>query len=134
MSDNLTWLLTKNSASTLVRRTNGAEFSRERYNVLNRNSRKYSGYAGNKAIDLSLKDKKIVMTTKVEKKNRFPSKSASKTPLNKGFRAVVHTINSQTSDSFYRDDLRNAALARWTRLNQIAKIEKGDYFSYCGRI
>lgn len=125
-TDSLTWLLTKNTSSFIVKRNN-VEFSREKFNLMNRNCRKYSGLAAVKGLDLSIQDKKVFMTTKKSKKVNTPVKAQNVVPLNKGFHAVAHTITSQSVANYYRADLKKAALARWARLNRLAKIEKGKY-------
>ena len=124
MTDTLTWLLTKNNSS-FIRARNGVQFSCEPFNLKNVNCQKFSGFAGKKAIDLSLKDKKIVLKTKIQKKASKPNSSVRSVPLNKGFRATVHTLESQGLDDFYRSDLKKAALAKWALLNRVAKVEKG---------
>ncbi|KAL4151631.1 hypothetical protein PRNP1_008573 [Phytophthora ramorum] len=123
-SDTLTWLLTKNTSSFLVKR-NGNEFAREKYNLLNRNCRKYSGLASTKAVDLSLADKKITLSTKIEKAGKKPSKSNNDVPLRKGARGGAITIRANISRNYYRRDLKKAALAKWSRLSTVAKVEKG---------
>ncbi|CAK4081057.1 unnamed protein product [Aphanomyces euteiches] len=125
-NDTLTWLLTKNTSSFLVKGVQpNNDFSRAKFNLLNRHSRKYDGLSANKAVDISLNDKKVVLTTKIAKSSKFPAKAIHTVPLNKAFRANAHTIRAEISRNFYRGDLKRAALARWTQLNRVAKIEKG---------
>ncbi|KAF1315205.1 Ribosomal protein l28, partial [Globisporangium splendens] len=123
-SDTLTWLLTKNTSSFLVKR-NGNEFSTEKFNLKNINSRKYSGIASGKAVDLSLNDKKITLTTKIAKAARKPVKAENVVPLRKGARGGANTIRANISRNFYRRDLKKAALAKWSLLSTVAKVEKG---------
>uniref|UniRef100_A0A0N8AL39 Large ribosomal subunit protein eL28 n=1 Tax=Daphnia magna TaxID=35525 RepID=A0A0N8AL39_9CRUS len=123
-NDTLTWLLTKNTSSFVVKR-NGNEFAKEKFNLKNINSAKYSGLANGKAVDISLDDKKITLTTKIAKAARKPVKSENEVPLRKGARAGANTIRANISRNFYRRDLKQAALARWSRLSTVAKIEKG---------
>ncbi|KAG1697560.1 hypothetical protein DVH05_016001 [Phytophthora capsici] len=123
-SDTLTWLLTKNTSSFLVKR-NGNEFAREKFNLLNRNCRKYSGLASTKAVDVSLADKKITLSTKIEKASKKPTKAVNAVPLRKGARGGANTIRANISRNYYRRDLKKAALAKWSRLSTVAKVEKG---------
>lgn len=123
-SDTLTWLLTKNTSSFVVKR-NGNEFSTEKFNLKNVNSRKYSGLASGKAVDISLNDKKITLTTKIAKAARKPVKAENVVPLRKGARGGANTIRANISRNFYRRDLKKAALAKWSQLSTVAKIEKG---------
>jgi large subunit ribosomal protein L28e len=123
-SDTLTWLLTKNTSSFLVKR-NGNEFAREKFNLLNRNCRKYSGLAASKAVDVTLEDKKLTLSTKIEKAGKKPAKSENAVPLRKGARGGANTIRANISRNYYRRDLKKAALAKWSRLSTVAKVEKG---------
>ena len=124
MSDTLTWLLTKNDSSFIVRR-NGVEFSREKYNLTNLNTHKYSGLAAVKGVDVSLNDKKVYMTTKVAKRSNKPSKAYRTVPMNRCAKAVSKSMCNTLKKSYYRGDLKYAAVARWCRLNRLAKVEKG---------
>lgn len=125
-SDSLTWLLTKKTSSFLVKR-NGNEFAREKFNLKNINSRKYSGLAANKAADISLADKKVTLTTKIAKAARKPAHAESVIPLRKGARGGADVIRATISRTYYRRDLKKAALARWSRLSTVAKVEKGAF-------
>ncbi|CAI5734238.1 unnamed protein product [Peronospora destructor] len=98
-SDTLTWLLTKNTSCFVVKR-NGNEFAREKFNLLNRNCRKYSGLACSKAVDISGIGQE-------------------------GARGGANTIRANISRNYYRRDLKKAALAKWSRLSTVAKVEKG---------
>uniref|UniRef100_M4BH84 Ribosomal eL28/Mak16 domain-containing protein n=1 Tax=Hyaloperonospora arabidopsidis (strain Emoy2) TaxID=559515 RepID=M4BH84_HYAAE len=122
--DTLTWLLTKNNSSFLLKR-NGSEFAREKFNLLNRNCRKYSGLAATRAVDLSLADKKVMLTTKIERAYKKPVKAENVVSLRKGARGGANTIRANISRNFYRRDLKKAALAKWSRLSTVAKVEKG---------
>lgn len=123
-NDTLTWLLTKNTSSFLVKR-NHNEFAKEKFNLLNQNSRKYSGLACAKAVDISLNDKKITLTTKIGKAARKPLTADNEVPLRKGARGGANTIRANISRNFYRRDLKKAALAKWSQLSTVAKVEKG---------
>ncbi|GAB9471594.1 hypothetical protein Gpo141_00008798 [Globisporangium polare] len=123
-NDTLTWLLTKNTSSFLVKR-NYNEFAKEKFNLLNQNSRKYSGLACAKAVDISLNDKKITLTTKIGKAARKPLTADNEVPLRKGARGGANTIRANISRNYYRRDLKKAALAKWSQLSTVAKVEKG---------
>ncbi|OQR86776.1 ribosomal protein L28 [Achlya hypogyna] len=125
-NDTLTWLLTKNNNAFLVKGVQpNSDFSRASFNLLNRHCRKYDALSAQKAVGIALKDKKVTLTTKIAKNVHTPAKAVHSVPLNKGFRANAHTIRAEISRNFYRGDLKRAALARWTQLNRVAKIEKG---------
>ena len=125
MTDNLTWLLTKNSSCFIVRR-NGVEFAKEKFNLANRNCRKYSGLAAVKGCDLSLSNKKITLSTKVAKRSNKPAQSCVAAPLNKCTQAASKALDSQLSSNHYRSDLKKVAMAKWCLLNRVAQVEKGS--------
>jgi len=64
--------------------------------------------------------KGAVLTLKSRKahKARRPAKSSRTIVLNKDFRRVAKAIKSETSGQYYRRDLTNAALARWTKIHR----------------
>jgi large subunit ribosomal protein L28e len=94
-------------------------FSSEKGNLMNEHSYKYSGFANSKALDLTIDENKIEFGLKT-KKGKFAD-----TKMNKGFRRVVNSIRKQGITNYYRPDLHNAALARWTALNRAAKVTNG---------
>ena len=99
-------------------------FSRENGNLMNEHSYKFSGFANSKALDLQIDEGKVEFGVKTTKASA-PPKLYANTKMNKGFRRVVNSIRKQGVTNFYRADLHNAALARWTALNRAAKIQKG---------
>lgn len=50
-----------------------------------------------------------------------PSKALNKTTLTKDFRRVAKTIVKTTKDNFYRPDLTNAVLAKWSLIHASQK-------------
>ena len=132
VSDQLIWGCVNNWTAAQRKQRGGghqrtSRFSAEKGNLKNVSSYKYSGFANSKALDISLDDdnKKVTLAVKTKKNATKPSKQFASTPLNKGFRRTVNTIETQGVTNFYRADLRSAALARWTALNRAAKVEKG---------
>lgn len=129
MSDQLIWTCVNSWNAAQKKQRGGGHgrtsiFSTEKGNLTNTHSYKASGFANSKAIDITLADKKITLGVKSKNATK-PSKLFAATPLNKGFRRTVNTIETQGITNCYRADLRSAALARWTILNRAAKIEKG---------
>jgi hypothetical protein len=47
------------------------------------------------------------------------------TPLNKNFRRVERSITKLTTGQCYRKDLTATALARWTALHRLSKVQAG---------
>lgn len=126
MSAALTWEIIKNNSSFLVRRGR-TTFSREQGNLLNLNSPKYNGLINAKAVDITAKDKGIVLSKKSGKSSlhRKPVSTWNRVALKKDFRKVAKTISNEVSK--YRPALRKAALARWSsiwRANKASAVKK----------
>ena len=118
----LTWLLVKNNNAFLVKR-DGVQFSREAFNLTNKNTFSASGLANSRAVDVSMAGGKIVMSTKVTTKSRKPKKSAASARLGLNCKRVNNCVSTQTLGNAYRADLRKNALARWTALNRSLKVD-----------
>merc|ERR1712129_273299 len=105
---------------------NGVQMTTEPGNVMNLNSFKYSGLANDKTIDINLgEDGKVMMGLKAPKRATKPKAHINKTPLHKNFRRVAKSIKTQTAGKFYRADLTEKALARWTALHRLTKVQAG---------
>jgi large subunit ribosomal protein L28e len=139
-SDALVWsIVRKNNCFVKKQRGNmnkgnhahGFEFSSEPGNLTNINSFKYSGLANAKAIDISLKASekfglKVNYSAKSGKNWNKPNKSfAYNQNLDKGFNKCCKSIVAQGVNTYYRADLKAAALARFTQLNNVVKVQNG---------
>jgi len=128
-SPDVVWSVVKDTNCNLLKRTcgysrrsamgkRGGHFSQEPNNLAGINSFKFSGLANAKAVGITpaADNKGIVLTTKSRKSDRVrkPAKLYNKLTLNKTFRKVAKTIIAETSGNFYRADLQNAALAKWS--------------------
>eukprot|EP00011_Vannellida_sp_DIVA3-517-6-12_P014797 CAMPEP_0114612492 /NCGR_PEP_ID=MMETSP0168-20121206/4650_1 /TAXON_ID=95228 ORGANISM="Vannella sp., Strain DIVA3 517/6/12" /NCGR_SAMPLE_ID=MMETSP0168 /ASSEMBLY_ACC=CAM_ASM_000044 /LENGTH=125 /DNA_ID=CAMNT_0001823479 /DNA_START=49 /DNA_END=426 /DNA_ORIENTATION=+ len=122
MSQELTWQLIKKHNCFLIKR-DGALFSSEPSNLMNKNSFKYSGLANNNTVGVEINSeaKGCVLVTKKKSAaaRRRPAKSQNRVALRKDFRRVAKTIQAETQGKFYRRDLTSAALARWSKISQI---------------
>ncbi|KAI9203974.1 ribosomal L28e/Mak16 [Polychytrium aggregatum] len=118
MSSDLVWLLTKKSNSFLVKR-NGAEFSREKGNLLNKNSYKFSGIASAQTIGIAQGAKGVTLTLTKTKKANHPIKATTEVVFKTGVRGAAKTVKKITNT--YRPDLQSAALARLSRVAQSGK-------------
>ncbi|KAL2917298.1 hypothetical protein HK105_202962 [Polyrhizophydium stewartii] len=121
MSSDLTWLLTRNSNSFLVKR-NGVVLSREPGNLRNLHSFKYSGFAPTKTVDVSAGAKGVVVTLSKTKNASKVSASKTVVPLTGSTRASAKSVKALLSN--YRPDLTAAALARVSRINESQKPPK----------
>merc|ERR1712146_489566 len=120
-SSDLLWALTKKQNAFLVKR-NGLQLTSEPNNLMNKHSFKYSGLANVEAV--GIEDNTRGITLKMEnKKNSNPKRNVVSVDLKKDFRKVAATIRNKTEGKFYRQDLSNAALARWYK---IWKSQKGS--------
>jgi len=92
---------------------------------------KYSGIAQSKAVDVAstpasgANGPTATLSKKTVQAGSKPSKGVAKTPINKHFRKVEKSILSQTSDNFYRPDLKGAALAKWSAVYRSNRVAKG---------
>mmetsp|Transcript_27745 Transcript_27745/g.42741 ORF Transcript_27745/g.42741 Transcript_27745/m.42741 type:complete len:132 (-) Transcript_27745:44-439(-) len=127
MSSELTWQLIRKHNSFITRR-DGATFTSEPNNLMNKHSFKYSGLANKHAVGVDFNrdasGKVIngcVLSVKSKKSSlrRQPAKTWNKTTLrSRDFRRVASAIRSQTEGKYYRRDLTKAALARWSQINK----------------
>ncbi|KMS65399.1 hypothetical protein BVRB_036380 [Beta vulgaris subsp. vulgaris] len=115
------WNIVKNSSSFLYK-NNGITLTNEPYNVLNVNSRKFSGLCNKKALDVSVVDGNVVMNKKRTKSARFPSKLKAAMILKKEKSACA--VRKELAGSYYRVDLANYAVARYNKLNKSLKASK----------
>jgi len=138
-------LLVRNNNSFLVKR-DGAQFTKEKGNLLAKNSFKFSGLANPKTVDIVVTEKKVGVDAEskkpivkksivlVQKKTRKsaglkPSASLTRTVLGKhqngGRNKGAEAIRSLTAKSFYRADLTRYAIARYHALHRSIKIDTG---------
>ena len=124
------WMYVRNNNSALIKRREGKgygiQLTAEKGNVMNKNTFKYSGLANEKTIAIDVgADGKVTMGLKAPKNATKPAKSVNVTPLHKNFRRVAKSIKTQTAGKYYRGDLTDKALARWTALNRYTKVVAG---------
>mmetsp|Transcript_20395 Transcript_20395/g.44289 ORF Transcript_20395/g.44289 Transcript_20395/m.44289 type:complete len:148 (+) Transcript_20395:67-510(+) len=131
-ADSLVWELVKNNNS-FMRKKNGhtsrsgsIRFSVERGNLMSRSTYKYSGLANSKTVDISATDdNRASLTIKTKKASTSGKSGKASIALNKSFRRTEKTILSQATDSFYRPDLKNAALAKYSAVYRSNRRAKG---------
>jgi len=105
----------------------GYVFTSEPFNLMNKNSKKYSGFTRRKAIGVSANEKGIVLKTKLSKysKSVKPPTSTHTVVLTRDPRRVAKSVKNATRT--YRRELRLAALARASALQKGRKtIKKGS--------
>ena len=131
-ADSLVWELVKNNNSFMrkvngkTRRSGSVRFSVERGNLTSRSTYKYSGLANSKTIDITpTSDNRAALTLKTKKASTSGKGGKTEIALNKPFRRTEKTIKSQATDNYYRPDLKNAALAKYTAVYRSNRVAKG---------
>ncbi|KAJ1626115.1 ribosomal L28e/Mak16 [Pavlovales sp. CCMP2436] len=126
VSPDLIWGCVKNTSAFLRKgRFPGVSFSTEPGNLTNKASFKASGLANKKTIDIvQLEGGKLQLTTNVtdfEGTMRKPARMKRTTVLSKNMTAVAKTLTAVTADTFYRADLKRAAIAKACALKMSVK-------------
>ena len=120
-NSDVVWNIVKRTSSFL-RKNNGSELTTEPYNVLNVNSRKFSGLANKKAIGVNIVNGNVVLSKKRTKQSRYPSKSLLSMVLKKY--KSSNGVRNELINSHYRADLADLALVRYRKLNKSLKKVK----------
>eukprot|EP01138_Halocafeteria_seosinensis_P011490 gb/GECG01011736.1/.p1 GENE.gb/GECG01011736.1/~~gb/GECG01011736.1/.p1 ORF type:complete len:147 (+),score=13.97 gb/GECG01011736.1/:1-441(+) len=117
----LLWDVVRKNNCHMVKR-DGVTFSRERHNLRNQHSYKYSGFVQPKTVGVvqekvpgSASDKKHPqLVTSVTKNATNPKKVEQRTSLCHGHARAHKAINRFTYSGHFRPDLRKDALARYS--------------------
>mmetsp|Transcript_23602 Transcript_23602/g.36453 ORF Transcript_23602/g.36453 Transcript_23602/m.36453 type:complete len:149 (+) Transcript_23602:516-962(+) len=133
ISDSLAWELTKKNTSFMrkvngrTKRSGSVKFSVEKGNAKNLSLFKYSGLANSKAIDVVFTDGNgaALVTKTASKAATQPSKAIVSTPINKHFRRTEKNIKNQAAGTYYRADLVDDVLAKYTKVYSANRIAKG---------
>lgn len=107
------------SQNALFHSCAGVTFSSDPKNIANIHSYKYSGLAQPKAIGITSvkKDKKTSIVLRATNKTVNKPKSASTaTTVSDNRKKGFETVNAAVNATYFRPDLRKAALARYSRL------------------
>jgi hypothetical protein len=131
--DQLVWECIKKNNSFIVKkngntkRSGTVSFSTERGNLKSINQLKYSGIANTQTIDVVVGDGNRAQLLKkaASKASTSPAKSITTININKDFRRSESVLTKQTSDVFYRRDLHDAALGKYTKVYQANRRAKG---------
>jgi len=150
MSDALVWELVKRNSCFLVKKgvsghskscnnhSASYQFTSEPGNLQNVNSFTNSGLANSKAINIDIQpylklDRKPAITEKDAKNKPFFSQKGKKrltsgnafasSAIPNGARISAKKIQNRTAD--YRNDLQRSALARYSAVQNVVKVEAG---------
>ncbi|KAI0529121.1 hypothetical protein KFK09_001668 [Dendrobium nobile] len=126
----LIWEIVRNNNAFLVKQFgNGnakVQFSKEKNNLYNIHSFKYSGLANKKTISIQPggKDLSVVLATSKKKQQNKPASVSHRSLLKKEFNKMAKAVTNQVSDNYYRPDLTKAALARLSAVHRSLKVAK----------
>jgi large subunit ribosomal protein L28e len=131
--DQLVWELIKkrscfiNTKNGKTKRTGSIQFSAEKGNVKSLNKLKYSGLANSKVVDVVCTPTHgaQLITKTASKAHKQPNKTTVITNVNKDFRRAENIIVKQTISNYYRRDLKNEVLAKYTKVYQGNRRAKG---------
>ncbi|WWC89712.1 uncharacterized protein L201_004637 [Kwoniella dendrophila CBS 6074] len=124
MSADLQWLLVRKWNSFQVKGGNGPSFSKEKGNLLNKHSHKYSGLANSKVINIYANPEGGITVTKVKADAKPNQVASARTHVNlrksTGPRRANKIAAAETAGKGYRADLRKVAVARASALSRAA--------------
>ncbi|KAL2133673.1 hypothetical protein VTI74DRAFT_1901 [Chaetomium olivicolor] len=131
VSADLIWEVSRSSNAYLVKRKAGGapQFSRDPLNLTNLHSRKFAGFANDKAVGIIPNEKGGVQV--ISKKTAAANKPASafyKVTFggNKTARKTYKAVANQVAKSGYRPDLRQAAIARASAIRRSQRALKPE--------
>ncbi|KAK4781176.1 hypothetical protein SAY87_017282 [Trapa incisa] len=126
----LIWEIVKRNNSFLVkefgRGTASVRFSKEPNNLYNLNSYKHSGLANCKSVIIQADEKEnavVLATTKIKKHNK-PAVLLHKCLMKKEFPRMAKAVVNQVGETYYRPDLKEAALAKLSVVHRSLKVSK----------
>lgn len=126
----LIWEIVKKNNAFLVKQfgnsTAKVQFSKEKNNLYNVNSFKYSGLANKKTVSIQPAGEglSVVLATTKTRKQRKPANVYHKSVMKKEFRRMAKAVVNQVTDNYYRPDLTKAALARLSAVHKSLKVAK----------
>jgi len=130
VSNQLVWEIVKNNNCFMkkvngrTRRTGTMRFSVEKSNLLSLSSYKHSGLASTQAVGIASKNDAAVMYTKTASKSAS-TYTVAETPIIKPFAKVVSTVEKTLAATYYRPDLKDDALAKFSAVYQANRRAKG---------
>ena len=130
--DSLVWELVKDNTCFMkkrngrTKRSGAVRFSVEKGNLKNLSQFKYSGLANSKSVDVVCTEEHgaELITKTASKAHSYPKKGFATTPINKHFARVAKVVEGQTAGNFYRRDLKDAALGKWTKVYEANRRAK----------
>ncbi|OKL56748.1 hypothetical protein UA08_07886 [Talaromyces atroroseus] len=129
VSADLVWQITRGNNAYLVQRniSGGVRFSRDTLNPVNIHSRKYAGYANDKALGLQASENGgVVLIAKNASNTASPSKNIRTVTYGPktSNRKIYKSVASSTAKNGYRADLREVAIARVSAIRRSQQPKK----------
>ncbi|KAK4242433.1 ribosomal L28e protein family-domain-containing protein [Achaetomium macrosporum] len=131
VSADLIWEITRSQNAYLVKRKTGGapQFSRDPLNLTNVHSRKFAGFANDKALGIVPVEKGGIQV--ISKKPASANKPASSLytvtyGANKTTRKTYKAVANQVAKNSYRPDLRQAAVARASAIRRAQRPAKPE--------
>ncbi|KAL9613737.1 MAG: hypothetical protein Q9167_001751 [Letrouitia subvulpina] len=129
VSSDLLWEICRPYNAYLVKNKTGggSQFSKDPLNLLNKHSRKHSGFVNNKAVGVQSADNGgLTLITKKTKQQNRPSASSNKVTWagNPSGPKIYKGIVNYTAKQNYRADLRQEAVARASAVRQSQRTKK----------
>ena len=119
------FLKTKNGRT---KRSGRVKFSCEKGNIKSLNLFKYSGIANSQVVDVQCNKEdnhRAQLVRKTASKVGKKGDTMVVSNINKDFRRAVPLIVKQSADVYYRRDLKQALLAKYTKVYQANRRAKG---------
>jgi len=131
--DQLVWELTRKNNSFMKKkngrskRSGTISFSVEKGNVKSLHLLKYSGIANSQAVDVQCSDDNRAQLVKktASKAGTSPKGTIVESNIKKDFRRAVPHVLKQSADVYYRPDLKEALLGKYTKVYQANRRAKG---------
>jgi len=106
------------------KRSGTMRFSVEKGNLRSISSYKHSGLASTQAVGISCTDKNTAVLEKKTASKAGAEAAIVEIPMNKDFKRVVKAIEKNVVDNYYRPDLKDDALAKYSCVYQANRIAK----------
>eukprot|EP00041_Stephanoeca_diplocostata_P004437 m.45110 g.45110 ORF g.45110 m.45110 type:complete len:145 (+) comp15113_c0_seq1:56-490(+) len=137
MSSALVWQCIRKNNAFVVKKKGGDRriWSTEAGNLMNFHTSKFSGLANSKTVGVEPEEdgKGVVVSYKTRAARNKPKTGTRSVTYNKGARKTMKSIAATTEGSFYRGDLKRAALVRASNILLSQKEKKRKVRKIKGR-
>ncbi|KAK2811865.1 hypothetical protein FQN50_001903 [Emmonsiellopsis sp. PD_5] len=127
VSDDLVWEIARSQNAFLVKRSSGggSQFSRDPLNLVNKNSRKYAGFANSKAVGVqATEDGNIAVITKKPAASQKPTPVTNTYGATTTSRKIYKGVANTSTSNKYRPDLRADAVSRASAIRKSQRPKK----------